>query len=168
MNATTIIKEASTEGVTLALSATGTIKATGDAEAVARWIPAIREYKGEIIEALKAAVTEAQCWRVRVTDSETCIATSGTTRADIMTMYPDAISMETYQPPASTPPTAAMTGEEESALRAWLAHIGETNPEAIAEVVLKCQHDTDARRYFIGRAMSDCSSDKVFSTQRSK
>lgn len=42
--------------------------------------------------------------------------------------------------------------KEETAIRAWLAHIGETDPACIAEVIEQCQRDAEAREYFIGRA----------------
>jgi hypothetical protein len=48
--------------------------------------------------------------------------------------------------------TAPMTAEEEKAIRAWLAHIEETDLEIIAEVMGKCQRDGEARAYFLWRA----------------
>jgi len=45
-----------------------------------------------------------------------------------------------------------MTPREESAIRAWLAHIEETDPAIIAHLLDKCRTDADARAYFIGRA----------------
>lgn len=53
MTPAAIIKEAMADGVSLALSPSGTIKAMGDGAAVNRWLPTIREYKAEIVEALK-------------------------------------------------------------------------------------------------------------------
>jgi hypothetical protein len=53
MTPATIIREAQSDGVKLALSLTGTIKASGDGAAVSRWLPAIREQKAGIVEALK-------------------------------------------------------------------------------------------------------------------
>ena len=53
-----IIREAQADGVRLALSPAGTIKATGDSAAVSRWLAAIRERKAEIIEALKVGAAE--------------------------------------------------------------------------------------------------------------
>ncbi|WP_297462618.1 hypothetical protein, partial [Ferrovum sp.] len=50
-----IIHQATAEGVSLALSPAGTIKATGDRAAVDRWLAVIREHKEEIIEALKVS-----------------------------------------------------------------------------------------------------------------
>lgn len=48
--------------------------------------------------------------------------------------------------------TASMTAEEEKAIRAWLAHIEETDPEIIAEVMDKCQREGEARAYFLRRS----------------
>jgi len=45
-----------------------------------------------------------------------------------------------------------MTASDESAIRAWLALIEETDPATIAEVIGQCQRDADARDYFTGRA----------------
>lgn len=43
---------------------------------------------------------------------------------------------------------------EETAIRAWLALIEETDPAMIAEVIGQCQRDADARCYFIGQSSS--------------
>lgn len=48
--------------------------------------------------------------------------------------------------------TAPMTAEEETAIRAWLEHIEETDPEIIAEVMDKCQRESEARAYFLRRS----------------
>lgn len=44
---------------------------------------------------------------------------------------------------------AGMTEKEESTIRAWLAHIGETDTATIAEVLDKCGTDTKARQDLI-------------------
>jgi hypothetical protein len=41
---------------------------------------------------------------------------------------------------------------DESAIRAWLAHINETDSGIIAEVLDKCRADSSARAYFLWRA----------------
>jgi hypothetical protein len=46
MTAAAVLRDSAVDGVTLSLSATGTIKATGEKSAVARWLPTIREHKG--------------------------------------------------------------------------------------------------------------------------
>ena len=55
MNPATIISSAMADGVNLALCATGTIRATGNAVAVNRWLPIIREHKPGILAALQQA-----------------------------------------------------------------------------------------------------------------
>jgi hypothetical protein len=49
-------------------------------------------------------------------------------------------------------PVVAMVAEEEMAIRAWLAHIEETDAGIIAEVLKKCRADAEARTYFLWRA----------------
>ncbi|MEY4368147.1 MAG: hypothetical protein RL564_97 [Pseudomonadota bacterium] len=48
-----------------------------------------------------------------------------------------------------------LSTKEETAIRAWLALIDETDPATIAEVISHCQQDADVRDYFIGRAGAD-------------
>ena len=55
MSALDIVKRIESDGVRLALSDSGTIKAVGDGAAVNRWLPTIRERKSEIIAALQQA-----------------------------------------------------------------------------------------------------------------
>ena len=58
MNPATIIEKATADGVNLALSETGTIKATGDQAALNRWLPTIREHKQDILATLKEMADE--------------------------------------------------------------------------------------------------------------
>ncbi len=48
-----------------------------------------------------------------------------------------------------------MTASEETAIRAWLELIEETDPAMIDEVMGQCQQDGDARDYFTGRAAAE-------------
>jgi hypothetical protein len=59
MSAAAIIRDAQADGVRLALSASGSIKASGDGAVVNRWLPAIRQHRDEIIEALRCAANDA-------------------------------------------------------------------------------------------------------------
>lgn len=59
MTPAAIIKRASADGVNLALSPAGTIKATGDGAAVNRWLPVIREHKSGIVAALQEAANDS-------------------------------------------------------------------------------------------------------------
>ncbi len=55
MTPAAILKQASADGVRIALTDTGTIKASGDQGAVNRWLPIIREQKPGIVAALREA-----------------------------------------------------------------------------------------------------------------
>ena len=49
-------------------------------------------------------------------------------------------------------PLPELLPNDKSNIRAWLAHIVETDPAIIAEVVDKCRNDLEARRYFLKRS----------------
>jgi hypothetical protein len=73
------------------------------------------------------------------------------THTEILERHPDATTAEPFIPiiqQATTP----LSAEAESAIRAWLALIEETDLAIIAEVIRQCQQDADARHYFNGRA----------------
>ena len=52
----------------------------------------------------------------------------------------------------SQPPATAMTTAEEAAIRAWLAHIEETDVDIIAQVLSKCRTHAEARLCFLRHA----------------
>lgn len=93
-------------------------------------------------------------WLVRYADGSMVDVyfTPAATRAEALIEYPDAITAEPIPETAKRIPTAPMTANEEAAIRAWLAHIEETDPAIIADVLDKCRTDADAREYFIRRA----------------
>jgi len=76
------------------------------------------------------------------------------THAEILDRHPDAVAAEPFTPTIRQP-SAPLTAIEESAIRAWLALIEETDPATIAEVIGQCQRDADARDYFTGRAATE-------------
>jgi hypothetical protein len=45
-----------------------------------------------------------------------------------------------------------MSAEQETAILAWLAFIGENDIVTLGEVIEACRRDADARAYFLGRA----------------
>jgi len=160
MTPATIIREAQADGVRLALSPAGTIKATGDGAAVNRWLAVIRERKAEIIEALKVGAgdtaTASRWWLIHYPDRDplevACCPEA--THAEILERHPDAVAAEPFTPTIRQP-SAPLTASEETAIRAWLALIEETDPATIAEVIGQCQRDADARDYFTGRAAAE-------------
>jgi hypothetical protein len=58
MTPAAIIRQCTVDGVELALSPTGTIKATGDGATVNHWLPLIREHKPSILAALREAANK--------------------------------------------------------------------------------------------------------------
>lgn len=95
MTATQIIEQASADGVTLALSPSGSIKATGEQSAVNRWLAVIRENKPGIVAALTAAFT-AWRWLVHFADRDPLevYCNPDATHAEILERYPDALAAE--------------------------------------------------------------------------
>ena len=76
------------------------------------------------------------------------------THAEILERHPDAVAAEPFTPTIRQP-SAPLTASEETAIRAWLALIEETDPATIAEVIGQCQRDAEARDYFTGRAAAE-------------
>jgi hypothetical protein len=76
------------------------------------------------------------------------------THAEILERHPDAVAAEPFTPTIRQP-SAPLTASEETAIRAWLALIEETDPATIAEVIGQCQRDADARDYFTRRAAAE-------------
>lgn len=168
MTAATIIRAALADGVALALSDAGTVKATGASEAVNRWLATIRENKAGLIEALRYAPAENNqrkskpvlvvdnaarfMWLMHFTDRDPILSSfwPEVTHAEALASYPDAVAAEPYEPP---PPTLEpMTADEEEVIAGWLEYIGETDPATIGETIRQCQKDPEARRYFLDRA----------------
>lgn len=72
------------------------------------------------------------------------------THAEVLGDYPDALATEQIEPGGQ--PSAPLTASEETAIRAWLALIEETDEATIDDVLTLCRHDDDARAYYLGRA----------------
>lgn len=51
-----------------------------------------------------------------------------------------------------TEPLAELSSEQEASIRAWLAHIEETDQDTITKLLAKCGNDLDARLYCLQRA----------------
>ncbi len=100
--------------------------------------------------------TASRCWLIHYPERDpvelTCCPEA--THADILAWHPDAVAAEPFEP-IRRQPTDAMTADEDQAIRAWLAHIGEADQEIIDDVLGQCQQDADARDYFTGRAAAE-------------
>jgi hypothetical protein len=100
-----------------------------------------------------SSVGVSDWWRLRLADGGEMevFVPSGETLAGILKTHPEAVSAEPFKL-EHTKPDAAMTREDETAIRAWLAHIGEQSPEIINDVLAQCQRSIEARDYYTKRA----------------
>lgn len=129
MNPATIVMQASAGGVNLTLSATGTVKATGDQDAITRWLEIIREHKHGIIATLRGDDlpependTRHFRWLLHFQDRDPVEHTflPELTHAEVMAWHPDAIAAEPM------PERYAVTAipAQETELRALVAAVG--------------------------------------------
>jgi len=77
--------------------------------------------------------------------------TPAATHAEVLDAYPSALAAEPVEP-GRRQPDVLLTGDQEEAIRAWLAAIGETDEATVAEVLTRCRQDEEVRRYFLDRA----------------
>ena len=112
MNPATLINQAEEDGVRLALSDTGTLKASGDKSHIDKWLPVIRAHKVGLIALLSFAandttpdLTPRYGWLIHFTDREPVYATYSpeATHAEVLRGYPDAV--------AAVPTDSAPSGE---------------------------------------------------------
>jgi hypothetical protein len=136
MTPATIVQEARADGVRLALSTFGTIKASGDSAAVNRWVAVVRERKAEIIDALKVSpgdtLIASSWWLIHYPNSDPVetIFDPAVTHAELLKWNRDAIAAEPLV--MSTP---RLSAEAESAIRQWLVEIGEKDQTVIEGVL---------------------------------
>jgi hypothetical protein len=95
-------------------------------------------------------------WRLHYPDRDPVevSCTPPASHAEILERNPDAVAAEPFIPTIRQA-SAPLTAEEETAIRAWLALIEESDPATIAEVIGQCQRDADARDYFTGRTATE-------------
>ena len=158
MTAATILRDLAAAGVTLSLSAAGTIKATGEKGAVARWLATIKENKVDIIALLSEGASGKPCraasrWLLHFSDRKplTMAFSPPTTHTKVLASYPSALAAEPIEASQRQPATM-LTGRQETAVVAWLAQVGESDEALVGDVLARCRHDEDARQYFVGRA----------------
>jgi hypothetical protein len=94
-----LIEAAAADGVRLALSADGTLKTIGPAEAVRRWVPRLKPHKPEIIELLRvptARATRSNAWLLHYADRESMEVwfAPAVDRGEALAAYPDAVAAE--------------------------------------------------------------------------
>jgi hypothetical protein len=99
------------------------------------------------------AAEARQFWLLHFADREPLAVafTPAASHAEALASYPSALAAEPIEP-GRRQPGAPLAGDQETEIRSWLAAIGETDQETIAEVLTRCRQDEDARRYFLDRA----------------
>ncbi|MEJ1391826.1 MAG: hypothetical protein RPU34_13180 [Candidatus Sedimenticola sp. (ex Thyasira tokunagai)] len=80
-------------------------------------------------------------------------ATPATLATDQPDNRPTVAPVATVAVAQKQEPLPELSPDEETRLRAWLAHIEETDPAVIHEILDKCRDDMDARRYFLHRSV---------------
>ena len=119
-------------------------------------IKALKRHKLEILALLKVGAgdtaTASRWWRLHHPDRVVEVSFNPeATHAEILEWHPDAVAAEPFTPTVRQP-LAPLTADEETAIRAWLAKTGETDPPTIAQVLAQCLNDADAQDYFKRRA----------------
>jgi hypothetical protein len=119
MNPATLINQAEEDGVHLALSDTGTLKASGDKSHIDKWLPVIREHKVGLIALLSFAandptpdLTPRFAWMIHFSNRAPVYVTYSpeATHAEVLRGYPDAVAAEpavgapSIEPAAPTEP----------------------------------------------------------------
>lgn len=125
MTPATIIREARADGVRLALSSAGTIKAIGDSAAVNRWLASLRAHRAGIIEALKAGAGDAvtcSLWLMHFADRNPAavIFAPAVDHAGALSAYSAAIAAEPMPEPPAAPVPADLTAKFDACERAGL------------------------------------------------
>lgn len=81
-----------------------------------------------------------------VTATPATLATHGPERAETVA------KVATVAVAAPQEPVPTLAAEEQTTIRTWLAHIKETDPDIIAEVLNRCRTNLAARIYALGQA----------------
>lgn len=147
-----------------------TLRYRGPNEAIAEWLPVLKEHKAEVLALLQPSTPSdaptAWRWLLTYGDGRTrhvnYIGPGGVTREQVLERYPEAIEampLATYSETSDAephepvmPPETPRTTEQEEHIRAWLGHIEETDPATITEVLTQCRRDADARAYYLERS----------------
>jgi hypothetical protein len=150
---TSMILELEKSGVHLSLSSTGELKAKGSTDAIKKSLPLIREHKAALITELRNA-GKSWRWLINFTgrDPMTVTFSPEASRAEVLEQYPEAVAAEPVPDSPKAESSGLLTPEQETAILAWLAFIGENDIVTLGEVIEACRRDADARAYFLGRA----------------
>ncbi|WP_374338968.1 hypothetical protein [Leeia sp.] len=162
MSLSALIKKRSTGNLATAIPAISATHPKGEARTVAKVATVAVANPMEEKTAPWAKVSAgdtATCsrwWLIHYSDRDSLqlACCPEATHAEILEQHLDAVVVEPFTPTIRQPP-APLDTREESAIRAWLVLIGETDQATIAEVIGQCQRDADAREYFTRWAASE-------------
>ena len=106
MTPAALIERVTADGLVVTLTSSGSIRITGDAMAVQRWTPVLRDRKSEVVAALQTAPWWH--WLVRFSDRDPLDVAFGSyvTADGVLAEYPEAASAEPIWPAPSRPVTA--------------------------------------------------------------
>ena len=162
MSLSALIRKRDTGNLATAIPALSAIQPKGEAATVARiaTVAVASPKEGQATPPAKVGAgdtaTVSRWWLIHYPDRDplevACCPEA--THAEILERHPDAVAAEPFTP-SIRQASAPLNASEETAIRAWLALIEETDPATIAEVIRQCQRDADARDYFIGRAAAE-------------
>jgi hypothetical protein len=104
MTAAELITQATADGVIL-VSVDDRLKVTGPSAAVARWAPQLRQFRAELVEAMRAVrsspppaecVTPSRLWLIRHADGRVVSHSfcPPATETEVRAWYPQAIAIE--------------------------------------------------------------------------
>lgn len=159
MTLSALIRKRDTGNLATAIPAISATQPKGEAGTVARiaTVAVANPKEGQSAPPAKVGAgdtaTASRWWLIhnRECDSLEVACCSEATHAKVLERHPDAVAAEPFTPTIRQP-SAPMTAKDETAVRAWLSLIEETDPATIAEVIGQCQRDADALDYFTGRA----------------
>lgn len=162
MTLSSLIRKRDTRGTATAIPAISATQPKGEAATVAKIATvAVANPKEEKTEppakvGAGETATASRWWLIHYLDRDPQAVGScpEATHAEMLERHPDAVAAEPFTPTIRHP-SAPLAASEETAIRAWLALIEETDPATIAEVIRHCQRDADARDYFTERAEAE-------------
>lgn len=94
----------------------------------------------------------ARCWLLHFADREPLAVTVSppASHAEVLDTYPGALAAEPIEP-SRYQPDAPLPQDQEGAIVAWLAKIGETDEAMVSDVLAQCRHNAETRAYYLDR-----------------
>jgi hypothetical protein len=107
----------------------------------------------EIADTRSEAQPRRRAWLLHYADREPveCHVTPAATHAEMLAANPDALAAEPIRDLAGREPVGPLSAEDEAAIRAWLAGIGEADAAMVAEMIEQRRSGRAARAHFLGR-----------------